>query len=303
MEWISNIEKAIKYIEEHLDDKIDYAEIAKRAYSSSYHFQRVFGALCGLTLGEYIRRRRLSRAVVDLLAGEKVLTVAVKYGYESSESFSRAFFRFHGVLPSKIKRGYPAKTFPPLSLNVEFKGESIMECIIEQRPAKILVGYKKRFHGVPYGRERLEQENEFYSTTRGKQWLLLGASNNYATQYAVVTNIGDDGYDFYIAYELDEWTRQVLFDYSITGIDLKNIGLEVIDLPKRSCAVFRTERSKTPISEYTDIRKRIVTEWLPTSDYMFSNAPEVVELHWRMNESDGRLNRFIEITLPVAAIH
>ena len=299
MDNTANIQRAIDYIEEHLDDKIDYVEVAKCAYSSSYHFQRVFGILCGMTLGEYIRRRRLSRAAGDLLAGERALDVALKYGYESSESFSRAFQRFHGALPSQVKRGYPAKIFQRLSLNMQFEGDLSMQCTVEERPPKILVGYKKRFHGVPFGQERLEQENEFYTTTRGKQWLLLGAAADYTTEYAVVTNIGDDGYDFYIAYELDEWTRKAIFDRSVTGMDLQDIGLEVIGLPKRTCAVFPTERTKTPISEYTDIRKRIVFEWLPASDYRLAEAPEVIELHWRMGGRDEKCGRFIEITLPV----
>lgn len=296
MDWVSSIQRAIDYIEEHLDDKIDYADVARCAYSSTFHFQRVFGILCGMTLGEYIRCRRLSRAVGDLLAGEKVIEVAIKYGYESSESFSRAFTRFHGVLPSQVKHGYPAKTFQKLSLNANYEGEFMMNCTIEERPHKILVGFKKRFHGVPYGQERLEQENQFYTTTRGKQWLLLGAASDYTTEYGIVTNIDDDGYDFYIAYELDEWTREALFNSAITGMDLQDIGLEVISLPKRVCAVFPTERSNTPISEYSDIRKRIVVEWLPTSDYQLAEAPEVIELHWRTSD---RKNRFIEITLPI----
>lgn len=296
MDWVSSIQRAIDYIDDHLDDKIDYAEVAKYAYSSTFHFQRVFGVLCGMTLGEYIRCRRLSRAAVDLFAGEKVIDVAIKYGYESSESFSRAFTRFHGALPSQVKHGYPAKTFQKLSLNTNYEGDFKMNCTIEERPYKILVGFKKRFCGVPYGQERLEQENQFYATTRGKQWLLLGAASDYVTEYGIVTNIGDDGYDFYIAYELDEWTREALFDSSVTGMNLQSIGLEIINLPKRVCTVFPTERSNAPICEYMDIRKRIVVEWLPTSDYQLAEAPEVIELHWRMND---RKNRFIEITLPI----
>lgn len=297
----ANIQRAIDYIEDHLDGSIDYAEVAKCAYSSNYHFQRVFGILFGMTLGEYIRRRRLSRAVYDLLAGEKVLDVALKYGYESSESFSRAFCKFHGCLPSQVKRGHPAKSFQRLSLNIEYGRGFTMNCTIEERQEKVLVGYKKRFHGVPYGQERAEQENAFYTTTRGRQWLLLGASCDHVTEYAVLTNFGDDGYDYYIAYELDEWTREALSDPSVTGMDLNGM-FEVIRLPKRTCAVFPTEKAKSPISEYEDIRKSIVTDWLPTSDYRLADAPEVIELHWRAGETDGKSNRFIEITLPVEQV-
>ena len=299
MDWKESIQRAVDYIEEHLDDKIDYAQIAQCAYSSSYHFQRVFGIVCGMTLGEYIRRRRLSRAAFDLLAGEKVLDVAIKYGYNSSESFSRAFRSFHGFLPSQVKCGYPAKTFPRLALNFHFEGDFTMKCTVEERSSKTLVGFKKRFGGVPYGQERTEQEKAFYTSTRGKQWLLLGAACDYATEYAIVTNIGDDGYDFYIAYELDAYTREDLFNSAVTGMDLGNAGFEIINLPKRFCAVFPTERTKRPTQEYIDIRKRIVTEWLPTSDYRLADAPEVIEIHWRMGDNNGRSNRFIEITLPI----
>ena len=296
MDWKENVQNAIEYIENHLDGDIDYAEVARQAYSSNYHFQRVFGILCGMTLGDYIRRRRLSRAASDLRDGEKVLDVAVKYGYESSESFSRAFYRFHGVLPSKVKRGAPAKVFQKLSLNIPSIGDFTMKCTVEERPDKILVGFKRRFRGVPYGEERLEQENDFYSSTRGKQWLLIGAAGDNMTDYAVVTNIDDDGYDFYIAYELDDWARAAIFDSAITGMNLSREEFEIIHLPKRVCAVFPTAQSKHPIADYTDIRSRIVTEWLPQSDYELADAPEVVELHWRTGE---RSKRYIEITLPV----
>lgn len=108
MDWIQGIQKAIEYIEEHITEEIDYEEAAKRAYTSSFHFQRVFGLLCGFTLGEYIRRRRLTLAGKDLLSSDmKVIDVAFKYGYETPESFSRAFQKFHGIIPSQVKSGIP----------------------------------------------------------------------------------------------------------------------------------------------------------------------------------------------------
>lgn len=105
MDWIQGIQNAINYIEEHIGEKINYEEIAKIAYSSSYHFQRVFGVVCGITLGEYIRRRRLTLAGNELLTSDsKVTDIAFKYGYDTPESFSRAFTHFHGVKPSEVKR-------------------------------------------------------------------------------------------------------------------------------------------------------------------------------------------------------
>ncbi len=218
MDWILGIQKAIDYIEENITEKIDYEKVAKRAYSSSFHFQRVFGIMCGFTLGEYIRRRRLTLAGNDLLTKKmKVIDVAFKYGYETPESFSRAFQKFHGIMPSQVKNGCSLKSFSRLSVRLDLIGGTKMNYKIEEKPEMILVGYKKRFTGVPYGEERVKQEKAFITTTRAKQWLLIGASCEYSIDYMVITNIDDDGYDFYVAYELDEWTRKELFNPNVTG--------------------------------------------------------------------------------------
>ena len=300
MDWIQGIQKAIDYIEENITEKIDYEEVAKRAYSSSFHFQRVFGIMCGFTLGEYIRRRRLTLAGNELLRKNmKVIDVAFKYGYETPESFSRAFYKFHGIMPSQVKNGYSLKSFSRLSVRLDLIGGIEMNYKIEEKPEIILVGYKKRFTGVPYGEERVKQEEEFITTTRAKQWLLIGASCDYSTDYMVITNIDDDGYDFFVAYELDEWTRKELFNPNVTGVDFMNkMGFETLIIPKQTYAVFETEKKKRPIADYTDIRKRIVTEWLPTSDYVFANAPEVVAMHWRP-KGEWAKERYIEMCLPI----
>lgn len=299
---IKDIENAIEYIERHLTEKIDYDEVARAAFSSSWHFQRVFGLVCGITLGEYIRRRRLSEAANELISGKKVLDVALMHGYETSESFSRAFKKFHGVNPSQVGSS-PLKYFPRLALHFQENGGS-MDCIIKELPAMILTGYKKRFHGVPYGKEREEQENKFYSTTRAKQWLLLGAACDYSTEYSVVTNIRDDGYDFYIAYALDEWTRRALYDKSVTGVDfIEKLGFETIEIPEQTYAVFQTQKVRYPLEEYTDIRRRIAVEWLPSSGFELSDAPEIVALRWRPLEKEKwHEERNIEIRLPVKRV-
>ena len=300
MDWIQGIQKAIDYIEEHITEEIDYEEVAKRAYSSSFHFQRVFGIICGFTLGEYIRRRKLTLAGNDLLSKNmKVIDVAFKYGYETPESFSRAFQKFHGIMPSQVKNGYSLKSFSRLSVRLDLIGGTEMNYKIEEKLELILVGYKKRFVGVPYGEERAKQETEFLTSTRAKQWLLIGASCDYSTDYMVITNINDDGYDFYVAYELDEWTRKELFNPNVTGVDfMDKMDFETLIIPKQTYLVFETEKQKHPIPDYTDIRKRIVTELLPTSDYTFANTPEIVAMHWRPN-GEWKKERYIEICLPV----
>lgn len=300
MDWIQGIQKAIDYIEQHITEEIDYEEVGKRAYSSSFHFQRIFGIMCGFTLGEYIRRRRLTLAGNDLLGKKmKVIDVAFKYGYETPESFSRAFQKFHGILPSQVQNGSSLKSFSRLSVRLDLIGGTEMNYKIQEKPEMILVGYKKRFAGVPYGEERAKQEEEFLTSTRAKQWLLIGASCDYSTDYMVITNIDDDGYDFYVAYELDEWTRKELFNPNVTGVDfMDKMGFETLVIPKQTYAVFETEKKKRPLSDYTDIRKKIVTEWLPTTGFTFANAPEIVVMHWRPN-GEWAKERYIEICLPI----
>lgn len=299
MDWIAGIQRAVDYMEEHITEEMDYGEIAGRAYCSKFHFQRVFGIICGFTVGEYIRRRRLSLAGTELLAGKSVTEVAFGYGYTTVESFSRAFQKFHGILPSQVQKVRSLKSFSALTVKIDFCGGGEMKYKIEERPEKILVGYKKRFQGVPYGEERARQEERFITGTRAKQWLLLGASCDYSTDYCIVTNIGDDGYDFYIAYELDEWTRREMFNPAITGVDfMDKMNFQTVVIPEHTYAVFETGKKKRPIEDYEDVRRKIVTEWLPSSGYAVSDAPEVVALHWRPRGEWAR-ERYVEICLPV----
>ena len=146
MDWITGIQKAIDYVEEHLLEPISYEETAKRAYASSFHFQRIFGIICGYTLGDYIRFRRLSLAGRELAEQNgKVIDVALKYGYDTPESFTRAFVRFHGVSPTQAKRGATLKTFSRLSVKLSLNGGTTMEYRIENRETFQLIVKKKRF--------------------------------------------------------------------------------------------------------------------------------------------------------------
>ena len=301
MDWITGMQNAIDYIEEHITEKVDYEEIARCSCLSSYNFQRVFGILCGYTLGEYIRNRRLSMAGQDLAqTGMKVIDVALKYGYESPDSFAKAFQKFHGVTPSAAREaGAVLRSFARLSVKISLEGGSVMNYRIEEKPEMILTGYKQRFQGVPYGEERASQEEKLFVTTRGKQWILRGASCDYETDYCIVANLNDEGYDFYIANQLDEWTRDVLYDHKITGVEfMETLELEHIIIPKQLYVVVETEKMKRPINEYIDLRRKLVSEWLPGSGYQIAEAPELAVLHWAGQKD----RKYIEIWLPIENI-
>ena len=103
MDWLTGMQAAIDYIEDHLLEDLDIETIAAESFSSLYHFQRVFSIVCDMTLGEYIRNRRLSLAGSELARGEnKVIDIVIKYGYDNPDSFTRAFQKFHGILPSQV---------------------------------------------------------------------------------------------------------------------------------------------------------------------------------------------------------
>ncbi|MDD4125179.1 MAG: AraC family transcriptional regulator [Eubacteriales bacterium] len=122
MNWIQCLSKSLQYIEKHLTDEINIEKISSESYASSSHFQLIFHLVMGMTIGEYIRNRRLSLAAQDLLnPNNKIIDVAMRYQYDTQESFSKAFTRFHGVPPSKLQRGQ-VKLFHPLSINISIQG-------------------------------------------------------------------------------------------------------------------------------------------------------------------------------------
>ena len=163
MNWIMGLQKAIDYIEAHLIEEINYEKVAAESFSSSYHFQRVFSILCGFTLGEYIRNRRLSLAGAELAQNkDKVIDVAFKYGYDSPDSFAKAFQKFHGITPSQARAdGVALRSFSRLVIKISLEGGCVMNYRIEEQEKLILTGYKKRFSGVPG--QRREQEEASYS--------------------------------------------------------------------------------------------------------------------------------------------
>lgn len=296
MDWITGMQKAIDYIEAHLKDEINYEDVAAECYSSSFNFQRVFGILCGYTLGEYIRNRRLSLAGAELAATDaKVIDVALDYGYDSPDSFARAFKSFHGILPSEAKRkGKKLKSFSRLVLKLSLEGGNIMNYRIEEKPEMILTGYKKRLTGIPDERE--DQECDFYVHTRPQQYLLGGLTNHPETQHNVVTNVGDDGYDFWITQELTANVRARMHEDCVLGDPYAN-WYENIVIPAHLYAVFETERCKYPTTVFLDLKKKIVSEWLPSSGYRLADAPEIVVTHWYRHPRSKE--RYREIWVPI----
>jgi len=154
MDLLARMNSALQYIEENLTNEIDFKEVARLALCSEYHFKRMFSFLAGVTLSEYIRRRRLTLAAFELTDTQaRIIDIAVKYGYSSADAFTRAFQSLHGITPSEARNsGQSLKAFPRMTFQLTIRGGNEMNYrIIEKEPFRI-VGIQKRvpliYHGV-----------------------------------------------------------------------------------------------------------------------------------------------------------
>lgn len=147
MNWVKDLNTAINYIEEHLLTDVTCEEVANQIYISSYHFQRAFSMLTGMTMNEYIRNRRLSLAGQELIMSNlKITDLAYKYRYDTPESFTKAFTRFHGSNPSQAKvAGSNLKSFNRLLIKIRLEGGTPMDYRIEQKDAFAVLAKSKMF--------------------------------------------------------------------------------------------------------------------------------------------------------------
>ncbi len=259
MEWIERLNDAVGYIEEHLTEEIDYERLGKIACCSSYHFQRMFTYMAGVPLSEYIRRRRMSLAAVDLQStGIKIIDVAGKYGYNSPTAFNRAFQSVHGIAPSAVKNeGVSVKSFPPVSFKIIVKGVEEMNYRIETKDAFRIVGVsvplekdiEKNFAVIP----RKWQE----TAVNGTLQKLTGLMDTQPMGVLGVSTCNDT----------EPWRYYIAVSSSQTDRDL-----EEYTVPAATWAVFPGAGTNQSIQE---LERRIVTEWLPTSGYEYGSAPDV----------------------------
>lgn len=295
MNWITGLQRAMEYLEENLTQELEISEIAKRACCSEFHFQRIFSILCGIPLGEYIKNRRLSLAGEEWMTGTvKVIDLALKYGYDSPDSFTRAFTRFHGVTPSAARQQKIAlKAFSRLSVKLSLEGGNMLDYRIEHKDPIAFTGYRQHFEGVPG--QRYEKERDFFTHTRVNQYLLRGISFDWPTQYTVVTDQNENGFDFWIASVLREQERRQMASDISLGKEAERF--ETFTVPAHDYVVCRTEHSRYPTLHHMELRQRMVCEWLPSSGYLLSDAPEIAVTHWFAAPDND--NRYIELWLPI----
>lgn len=288
MDWIEGIQRAIDYVEANITEDIDFEEVAKQAYSSSFHFQRVFGILCGYSLGDYIRMRRLSLAGEELSRGNaKIIDVAVKYGYDTSESFSRAFTRFHGIVPSEAKRGGKVKIFTPLSVKLTLTGGSKMDYRIEKRDAFQVV-CKRKCVGKPQSANATPDITSLWQEYGADG--TLGRITAYIPQNPVMKGLL--GICFSSELDGERFPYGIGVEYDGRTVD---DNFEVVTIPENTYAVF-TSRGEMP-DAFVETYHRIVTEFFPqSSQYEYA---ENVEFEVYSSEDTSDPNYQCEIWIAV----
>lgn len=243
MGWIESVADAIAYIEEHITENLSVEDIAKEVNISPFYFQKGFSMLCGFTITEYIRNRRLALAGHELATGEvKVLNLALKYGYDSPDSFTKAFTRFHGVTPTQVRKEHPVlKSFAPLKIKLSLKGGFLMDYKIEKKEAFTVLANAKVFSYENAKEEVPQFWQQHYQ--EGKGQFVKG---------------------FY-GIDVDEEMTNDTFEYLIadpyTETDVVPDGFVAKTIPAFNWAVFPSKGALPHALQ--SLHEKIFSEWLP----------------------------------------
>ncbi|KHD37799.1 transcriptional regulator [Clostridium acetobutylicum] len=283
MNWIGDMNNALRYVEENLERNIESGEVANAAHMSKFYFLRIFKILTGMTLGDYIRERKLSLATKDIVStNQKIIDISYKYGYETPEAFTKAFKRLNGISPTEARKSKNnLKAIPPLSFQVIVKGEENMNYKIETKKSFKIAGVSKRistkegnnFKIIPEFWDEVKKSGQCEVLERNAGKLgVMGVCTNFDCEC--------QEFDYLIAVEGDK----------IEGLD----NYVVIEVPELSFAVFE---SIGPMPDaLQDVTRRIFSEWFPATKYEEAEGPEIeVYLPGNPQDKDYRA----EIWVPV----
>lgn len=261
MEWLRQLSRAIDYIEENLEGEISYDEAAKLACCSTYYFQRMFSYIAGISLSEYIRRRRMSLAAFELQASNiKVMDVGMKYGYQSPTSFNRAFQSVHGAAPTAARvKGTMLSAYPRISFSITVTGGENMRYRIEQKEAFRVIGV----------RTALKEDSEYNFHMVPKFWKKMLDSPAYQEICCLSEKNGSDifGISSY------EDPRNIYYYIAARSDRVVPKGMTELEIPAATWAVF--EGNDPYRDSIQSIFRRFLTEWLPFSNYEYAHLPDI----------------------------
>ncbi|WP_295115433.1 helix-turn-helix domain-containing protein [Ruminococcus sp.] len=238
-DWIEGFQASIQYIEQNLPEKLDIGEIAKKAALSPFYYQRIFSALCGMTVGEYIRARRMTLAAQELSCSDcKIIDIAMKYGYDSPDSFAKAFQHFHGITPSQAREaGANLRSFAPLHIKITLEGGNMLDYKIVEKAPFTVVGIKKRFNAETSYKEVPKFWSEWASDMKGLKGM-----------FGVCSDMDGKTFDYRIA------------DLYLPWQDIPS-GCETYQIPGGLWAIFRCVGALPDSMQ--KVNTQIWSEWLP----------------------------------------
>ncbi|MDA3626289.1 AraC family transcriptional regulator [Saccharopolyspora sp. WRP15-2] len=277
----------VSEVEERLSEELDVAELASRSGTTEYHVRRMFSSLAGMPVSEYVRRRRMTVAAADVIGGDDLLTIAVRYGYGSTEAFGRAFRAVHGTRPADVRRdGGPLRSQPQLRFRLTVEGSTSMDARIVEQPDFRLIGHAARvpliYEGVnPHIQEHIaslpanehERLKQLGNTDPGG---LLQVSADVDPDYA----------------EGSELTY--LHGVAVSADTPVPDDLDAIEVPTGQWAVFRTSGEHPKALQ--DAWAATATEWFPSNPWRLRAGPSIVSV---LDRADDFSTATCELWLPV----
>lgn len=291
MDWLDRMNAAMQYVEDHLHDELDYDAVAKEACCSTYHFRLMFNDITGIPLSEYVRRRRLTEAALELQQSDiKVIDLAIKYGYDSPDAFTRAFYRQHGVTPSVArKHGVDLTAYHRLHFQITLKGDQQMKYrIVEKAPFTV------------FGEERIVEMTEENSTDIPAFWqeahesgLCCKLAESYKPHEdykGLFPSIGIMCYR-----RTGEGTMPYMIGSFAHDGEVPK-GYQRVDVEAHTWAIFTTDyyTEETMVPVVQGLWSRIFPEWFPNSGYEHAIAPDL-ELYF----GDEEAGQYCEIWIPI----
>lgn len=282
MDWTRAVKEAVLYMEEHITEDITMYDVAKHVGISPFYFHKGFSMLCGYSIAEYIRNRRLALAGEELITSSiSVLELALKYGYDSPDVFTRAFSRFHGSTPSAVRKNKTmVKAFAPLKLTISLKGGYIMDYRITKKEAFTVLAVSKEFTYENAKKDITLFWQEHYASGKGKHVCGMFGIN-------IDPQMGNDTFEYMIA------------DIYHPSVEIPD-GFVVKTIPAFTWAVFPC-KGALPHS-MQDVNTKIFSEWLPAlADYEFAAGycVEMYDAPDKYPDGTNDTNYYTEIWIPV----
>ena len=261
MEWLKKLGAAIDYIEDNLDKEISYDEAARIACCSPYYFQRIFSYVSGVSLAEYIRRRKMTQAAFELQrTDEKVIDIALKYGYSSPTSFNRAFQNVHGITPTAAKAmGCILQAYPSIQFRIEITGGSAMVYHIAEKQSLHIVGIR-----IPLTcdmEENLRIVPDFWKNTLQEN------------QFSEICKLSNQEPNGILGISVYESPKEIYYYIGVATNAPAPADMYEYEIPAATWVIFENDgRFKEDVQS---VFRRFYMEWLPFSGYKYAELPDI----------------------------